>query len=152
MMSSGFSAIIISASSTLRVAIIIMSVMLMVNCAKSRFNFMAQKHSNRVPLKALLPSREFRKRSGWYKVVYADTLREQRPIVAWSDWDYMESVLGSDFYKSYPAERAKRHIPHQYGSFAILVQYRLGDFVQFFQICKAYFNQPAGTRRFNVDG
>jgi len=45
------------------------------------------------------------------KEVYADTLREQRPIVAWSDWDHMESALGSDFYKSYPVERAKRHIP-----------------------------------------
>lgn len=45
------------------------------------------------------------------KEVYADTLWEQRPIIAWSDFDHMEAALGKDFYQSYPAERAKRRIP-----------------------------------------
>ena len=44
------------------------------------------------------------------KEVYADTLREQRPIVAYSDWDYMKSTLG-EYYDWYPVERARRHIP-----------------------------------------
>lgn len=44
------------------------------------------------------------------KEVYADTLREQRPIIAYSDWDYMKQGLG-EFYDWYPMERARRHIP-----------------------------------------
>ena len=63
---------------------------------------------NKTPKK---PKVTFYEGSEGIKEVYADTLREQRPIVAWSDWDYMESTLGSDFCKRYPEERAKRHIP-----------------------------------------
>ena len=31
------------------------------------------------------------------KEVYADTLREQRPIIALSDWDYMKPILGEQY-------------------------------------------------------
>mgnify|MGYP001601559732 CR=1 FL=1 len=47
------------------------------------------------------------------KEVYADTLREQRPIVAWSDFDYLFAALGDEYCEWYPTERAKRHIPFQ---------------------------------------
>ena len=45
------------------------------------------------------------------KEVYADTLREQRPIIAWSDFDYLLSTLGEEYCEQYPSERARRHIP-----------------------------------------
>lgn len=44
------------------------------------------------------------------KEVYADTLREKKPIVAWSDFSLMEEALGSDYMETYPAQRARQNI------------------------------------------
>lgn len=43
------------------------------------------------------------------KEVYADALREKKPIIAWTDWGPMIKTMG-DYLKVYPVERAKRGI------------------------------------------
>ncbi|MBN1779368.1 MAG: hypothetical protein JW816_04075 [Candidatus Buchananbacteria bacterium] len=48
---------------------------------------------------------------GWpgIKDVYLDTLKEKKPIVAWSDYQPMKNIM-KDFYQEYPAERSRRNI------------------------------------------
>lgn len=42
--------------------------------------------------------------------VYDDTIREKKPIQAWSDFDAMKEILGENFMTSYPAKRAEKNI------------------------------------------
>lgn len=42
------------------------------------------------------------------KEVYQDTLKTKKNILAWSDFDYMEKVMGKKFMEEYPQERSKR--------------------------------------------
>ena len=44
------------------------------------------------------------------KQVYADTLKEKKPIVSWSDLAYTKSALGK-FIEDYPAQRARQNVP-----------------------------------------
>ncbi len=44
------------------------------------------------------------------KEVYEDTLRDRENIIAWSDFDYMEKVLGKRFVEEYPKRRSERNI------------------------------------------
>ncbi len=46
------------------------------------------------------------------KEVYADTLKEKQPIIAYSDFEHMKQVLG-DFFDQYPPERARKNITFQ---------------------------------------
>ncbi len=43
------------------------------------------------------------------KEVYADTLKERKPIVGWSDYEQSQKVLG-EYYHSYAKERSQRNI------------------------------------------
>ena len=47
------------------------------------------------------------------KEVYADTIKERENIVAWSDFDHMEKIMGKKFLDEYPKERAKKNIGFQ---------------------------------------
>lgn len=42
--------------------------------------------------------------------VYADTLKEKQPIVAYSDFEHMTKVLGQKFIEEYPKERSRRSV------------------------------------------
>lgn len=44
------------------------------------------------------------------KEVYQNTIKDKKPIVAWSDFDYMEKVMGKKFMEEYPKERTKKDI------------------------------------------
>lgn len=44
------------------------------------------------------------------KTIYADSLKERKPIVGWSDFENMADVLGEYYFDIYPPERAKRGI------------------------------------------
>lgn len=43
------------------------------------------------------------------KEIYTDTLKEKKPIVAWSDFEHTKKMMGS-FMKEYPRDRARRSI------------------------------------------
>ncbi len=47
------------------------------------------------------------------KEVYADTIKTKEHIVAWSDFDNMEKVMGKKFIEEYPKERSKKDIGFQ---------------------------------------
>ena len=42
--------------------------------------------------------------------VYDDTLREKKPIQAWSDFDAMQETLGDTFMTTYPEKRTEKNI------------------------------------------
>jgi hypothetical protein len=42
--------------------------------------------------------------------VYDDTLREKKPIQAWSDFDAMRETLGENFMTTYPEKRTAKNI------------------------------------------
>lgn len=42
--------------------------------------------------------------------VYDDTLREKKPIQAWSDFDAMQEILGDTFMTTYPEKRTEKNI------------------------------------------
>ncbi len=42
--------------------------------------------------------------------VYEDTLREKKPIQAWSDFDAMQETLGDTFMTTYPEKRSEKNI------------------------------------------
>src|SRR3989338_5535398 len=44
------------------------------------------------------------------KEVYADTLKERKPIVAWSDFEHMKAAMDENYFSEYPKERARRNI------------------------------------------
>lgn len=47
------------------------------------------------------------------KEVYADTLNEKKPIIAWSDFEHMYKMLGQGYVAYYPPIRAHLNIPFQ---------------------------------------
>ncbi len=47
------------------------------------------------------------------KEVYQDTIKERKNIIAWSDFDYMEKVVGKKFMGEYPKERVQKDIGFQ---------------------------------------
>lgn len=44
------------------------------------------------------------------EAVYADMLKEKKEILAYEDLEHMKAVMRESFFKTWPAERAKRNI------------------------------------------